>query len=147
MSEHKDITKHYTNGEITITWKPNQCIHSKLCWTGLAEVFNPRERPWIKMDAATTASIMAQVDKCPSGALSYFRNEEKIENKNPEVDVDTIVEVAANGPLLVYGNITIKNKNGEEVKKNKVTALCRCGASGNKPYCDGTHVKIGFKDE
>jgi len=147
MSEHKDITKHYTNGEITITWKPNQCIHSKLCWTGLAEVFNPRERPWIKMDAATTASIIAQVEKCPSGALSYFRNEEKIENKNPEVDVDTIVEVSANGPLLVYGNITIKNKNGEEIKKNKVTALCRCGASANKPYCDGTHVKIGFKDE
>lgn len=147
MSDHKDITKHYTNGEITITWKPNQCIHSKLCWTGLAEVFNPRERPWIKMDAATTASIMAQIDKCPSGALSYFRNEEKVENKNPEVDVDTIVEVSANGPLLVYGNITIKNKNGEEIKKNKVTALCRCGASANKPYCDGTHVKIGFKDE
>lgn len=147
MSENKDITKHYTNGEITITWKPNQCIHSKLCWTGLAEVFNPRERPWIKMDAATTASIMEQVDKCPSGALSYFRNEDKVENKAPQVDVDTIVEVAANGPLLVYGNITIKNKNGEEVKKNKVTALCRCGASGNKPYCDGTHVKIGFKDE
>jgi len=147
MSDHKDITKHYTNGEITITWKPNQCIHSKLCWTGLAEVFNPRERPWIKMDAATTASIIAQVEKCPSGALSYFRNEEKIENKNPEVDVDTIVEVSANGPLLVYGNITIKNKNGEEIKKNKVTALCRCGASANKPYCDGTHVKIGFKDE
>ncbi len=147
MSDHKDITKHYTNGEITITWKPNQCIHSKLCWTGLAEVFNPRERPWIKMDAATTASIMEQIDKCPSGALSYFRNEDKVENKAPQVDVDTIVEVAANGPLLVYGNITIKNKNGEEVKKNKVTALCRCGASGNKPYCDGTHVKIGFKDE
>lgn len=147
MSDHKDITKHYTNGEITITWKPNQCIHSKLCWTGLAEVFNPRERPWIKMDASTTASIIAQVEKCPSGALSYFRNEEKIENKNPEVDVDTIVEVSANGPLLVYGNITIKNKNGEEIKKNKVTALCRCGASANKPYCDGTHVKIGFKDE
>lgn len=147
MSEHKDITKHYTNGEITIVWKPNQCIHSKLCWTGLAEVFNPRERPWIKMDTATTASIIAQVDKCPSGALSYFRNEDKQENKNPEVEVDTIVEVSANGPLLVYGNITIKNKNGEEVKKNKVTALCRCGASGNKPYCDGTHVKIGFKDE
>lgn len=147
MSENKDITKHYTNGDITIAWKPNQCIHSKLCWTGLAEVFNPRERPWIKMDAATTASIIAQVEKCPSGALSYFRNEEKIENKNPEVDVDTIVEVSANGPLLVYGNITIKNKNGEEIKKNKVTALCRCGASANKPYCDGTHVKIGFKDE
>ncbi|OSZ82461.1 hypothetical protein CAP35_04105 [Chitinophagaceae bacterium IBVUCB1] len=143
----KDITKHYTNGEITIAWKPNQCIHSKLCWTGLVEVFNPRERPWIKMDAADTASIIAQVEKCPSGALSYFRNEDKQDNTNPIVDVDTVVEVSPNGPLLIYGNITVKNKDGEEVKKNKVTALCRCGASGNKPYCDGTHVKIGFKDE
>ncbi len=143
----KDITKHYTNGEITITWKPEACIHSKLCWTGLAEVFNPRERPWIKMEGADTASIIAQVEKCPSGALTYFRNEDKQENKNPQVDVDTVVEVSPNGPLLVYGNITVKNKNGEAVKKSKVTALCRCGASGNKPYCDGTHVKIGFKDE
>lgn len=147
MSENKDITKHYTNGEITIAWKPNQCIHSKICWTGLLEVFDPRKRPWITMEGTTSERIIEQVEKCPSGALSYFRNEDKVENKAPEVDVDTIVEVAANGPLLVYGNITIKNKNGEEVKKNKVTALCRCGASGNKPYCDGTHVKIGFKDE
>ncbi len=147
MSENKDITKHYTNGEITIAWKPNQCIHSKICWTGLLEVFDPRKRPWITMEGTTSERIIEQVEKCPSGALSYFRNEDKVENKAPEVDVDTIVEVSSNGPLLVYGNITIKNKNGEEVKKNKVTALCRCGASGNKPYCDGTHVKIAFKDE
>lgn len=69
----KDIL-HYTNGEITVVWKPKVCQHSTLCWKGLIEVFNPRERPWIKMDGATTDRIIEQVKKCPSGALSYFLN-------------------------------------------------------------------------
>ena len=50
-----------------------------------------------------------------------------------------------NGPLLVYGNITVKHPDGEEIQKNKVTAFCRCGQSSNKPYCDGTHTKINFE--
>ncbi|MGN6475799.1 MAG: (4Fe-4S)-binding protein [Flavipsychrobacter sp.] len=144
----EEITKHYTNGEITIAWKPNVCIHSKLCWTGLLEVFDPRKRPWIDMTKAETDLIISQVEKCPSGALSYFRNDEKQNTvSSPEIDVETIVEVTPNGPLMIYGNITIKHKNGEETKKNKVTALCRCGQSSNKPYCDGTHRKVDFKDE
>lgn len=73
----KDITKKYSNGEVTIVWKPAICIHSKICWdklNGLPQVFNPRERPWIKADAASTQQIIEQVNKCPSGALSYFMN-------------------------------------------------------------------------
>lgn len=140
-----EVTKEYSNGEVTVVWKPDQCIHSKLCWTSLASVFDPRKRPWVTIDGADSNTIMAQVDKCPSGALSYYFNEKPKEHK--DVDVDTIVEVMKNGPLLVYGNITVKDKEGNETKKNRVTALCRCGASANKPYCDGTHVKIGFKDE
>ncbi|WP_276499955.1 (4Fe-4S)-binding protein [Terrimonas pollutisoli] len=69
-------THQYTNNEITIIWKPNVCIHSTLCWKGLTEVFNPKERPWIKMNGASTEKIIEQVRKCPSGALSYFYNEE-----------------------------------------------------------------------
>ena len=69
-------TKKYSNGEMTVVWKPKVCIHSTLCWKGLIEVFNPRERPWIKMDGATTERIIEQVKKCPSGALSYFMNDE-----------------------------------------------------------------------
>lgn len=140
----KDITKKYSNGEVTIVWKPGSCIHSKICWNGLPEVFNPRERPWIKPEAATTQQLIDQVSKCPSGALSYFMNGE--ETENVQTTVESIVEVSANGPLLVYGNITVKDSQGNEVKKNKVTAFCRCGASGNKPYCDGSHRKIDFKD-
>lgn len=141
----KEITKQYANDDITVVWKPNQCIHSTLCWKGLLEVFDPRKRPWITIDGATAERIMEQVDKCPSGALSYYRN--TAGGKPENIDVDTVVEVTPNGPLLVYGNITVKDRDGNETQKHKVTALCRCGASANKPYCDGTHVKIGFKDE
>lgn len=70
-------THHYTNGEVTVIWKPKICIHSALCWKGLIEVFNPREKPWIKPEGATTEQIIEQVRKCPSGALSFFLNADK----------------------------------------------------------------------
>lgn len=142
----KDITKHYSNGEITVVWKPGLCMHSRICFSGLGSVFDPRKRPWIDMSGADTARIIAQVDQCPSGALSYFRNDEQNATP-PDVSVDTVIEVTKNGPLLVYGNIKIKGKDGQETTKHKVTAFCRCGASSNKPFCDGSHVRQGFKDE
>lgn len=76
----KEITKKYTNGEVTIVWKPDMCKHSRICWsktTGLPEVFNPAEKPWIKPEAATTEQLIEQIKKCPSGALSYFMNAEE----------------------------------------------------------------------
>ncbi|WP_461085197.1 (4Fe-4S)-binding protein [Spirosoma flavus] len=136
------ITKTYTNGEITVVWKPAVCIHSKICWTQLIEVFNPRNRPWVNMEGADTQRISEQVDRCPSKALSYFRNEESV--KPEDIQAESIVEPLPNGPLLVYGNLRVKDASGKETQKNKVTAFCRCGASSNKPYCDGSHTKIGF---
>ena len=144
-----DITKKYTNGEVTVVWKPAMCIHSTICWkeaTGITTVFNPRVRPWINPLGATTDDIIAQVDKCPSGALSYFMNNEE-GHEQEHVTGESIVETIPNGPLMVYGNLTIKGRDGSETKKDKVTAFCRCGASQNKPYCDGSHIKAGFKDE
>ena len=139
----KDITKKYTNEEITVVWKPSDCIHSTMCWKGLKEVFNPQEKPWVKIDGASTDAIINQINQCPSGALSYYKNE-VMQDENTKVESETIVEVAPNGPLLVFGNVSIKDASGNEVKKNKVTAFCRCGQSSNKPFCDGTHRKIDF---
>jgi uncharacterized Fe-S cluster protein YjdI len=140
----ENITKKYTNGDITIVWQPEVCIHSKLCWTELMAVFNPRNRPWINMDGADTERIKQQVDRCPSGALSYFLHDAT--QHAPSVAAESLVEVSKNGPLLVYGNIVVKDAHGNESRKNKVTAFCRCGASENKPFCDGTHLKIDFQD-
>ena len=74
----------YTNGEVTVVWKPKTCIHSTICWKGLIEVFDPREKPWVKMDGAGTERIVEQVKKCPSGALSYFMNDDGITRAEPE---------------------------------------------------------------
>lgn len=71
-----NIVKHYSNGQVTIVWKADICIHSGKCAGGLPSVFDPRERPWIRPEGATTQQIVAQIEKCPSGALTYFYNEE-----------------------------------------------------------------------
>ena len=69
--------KTYTNGEITVVWKPNVCIHSAICFKGLAPVFDPRRKPWIDMSAADTDKIIEQVQKCPSGAISFYKNDQQ----------------------------------------------------------------------
>ncbi|MDR0938955.1 MAG: (4Fe-4S)-binding protein [Mediterranea sp.] len=67
----------YTNGELTIVWRPDLCFHAGVCVRSLPHVYRPRERPWVKMDNATTAELMAQIDQCPSGALSYRLNKKE----------------------------------------------------------------------
>lgn len=69
-------TLHYSNGEITILWKPKICAHSGICVKGLGEVFDPKRKPWIDMSKAETDHIIEQVKKCPSGALSINMNTE-----------------------------------------------------------------------
>lgn len=66
----------YSNGEVTIVWKAELCQHSKKCWMGLREVFDPGKRPWINAEGADTQRIIDQVKQCPSGALSIFMNNE-----------------------------------------------------------------------
>ncbi len=143
-------TLKYTNNEVTVVWKPKTCIHSTLCWKGLIEVFNPKERPWVKMDGATTDRIIEQVRKCPSGALSYYLNADEIKESEPdkiiaEAATVTKVEVTPNGPYIIKSECLIVHSDGKEETKTGTVALCRCGSSNKKPYCDGSHRKIEFK--
>jgi len=109
----------------------------------LPTVFNPKEKPWIKPENESIETIISHIKQCPSGALSYILVDEKehfsIENQVINV---TVLE---NGPLLCNGKITILYPDGRIEEKQNNTALCRCGASANKPFCDGNHNKIGFK--
>ncbi len=134
--------KEYSNGEVTVVWEAEKCIHSAICVKNLPNVFQPKDRTWIKIDAAKTDDLVNTVKKCPSGALSFYMNDE--DDQSAE-SLETKVEVLENGPLLVYGTLKVTHKNGNEETKNKTTAFCRCGASQNKPYCDGAHVKNEFK--
>lgn len=147
-------TIRYTGKDVTILWKPHLCIHSKRCWQGLPGVFKPGERPWIVADGADAQRVIDQVGQCPSGALSIATEEtaSTAATASPEDGYATIgnernttVEVSPNGPLLVKGTVEVKLPDGRIELKEKQCALCRCGSSGNKPYCDGTHRKIGFQ--
>ncbi|HWA05820.1 MAG TPA: (4Fe-4S)-binding protein [Ignavibacteria bacterium] len=139
------ITKKYSNGEVTIVWKPARCIHSQKCFNGLPTVFDPAKRPWIDANGSDTEHIISQVSKCPSAALSFYLNSEGERIPEDKVEIDTVVEAKPNGPLFVYGNIWIKKADGSTEKRTDVTAFCRCGNSRNKPFCDGSHLKAEFK--
>jgi len=138
------MEKNYSNGEITVNWQPEKCIHSTKCWKSLPRVFNPRAKPWVNMEGGTTEAIRTTVLNCPSGALSLAVPETTSEvTKTPT----STVEVCAlpDGPLQITGVVSVKNEAGETVLKTDKTFLCRCGGSANKPYCDGTHRKIEFR--
>lgn len=145
----KEIVKEYSNGEITIVWKPGFCIHAMFCWKELIEVFDPKRRPWVDPYGASTERIIQQIERCPSKALSYYKNNsnDKTSRENSKQSENQfLVEVVKDGPLLVHGSFWLKDKDGKKIQKENITAFCRCGASKNKPYCDGTHEKISFKD-
>ena len=142
--EFKEISKEYTNGDLTIVWKPKLCIHAAECVKALPQVYNPNEKPWIKAENASPEELMAQIKTCPSGALTYRLKGEDQGEQNTGNGIAK-VEVMKNGPLLVHGPLNMNSDKGEQQLNNKVSAFCRCGASANKPFCDGSHSKIGFE--
>lgn len=139
----KPTKKSYESENLVVEWQPSLCIHSEKCWRSLPEVFRKDAKPWIEVQGASDQRIMEQLKACPSGALSgYWKNQQQ---DNKSATASTKVEVSKNGPLMVKGKIEINHADGNSETKEKVTAFCRCGASSNKPFCDGSHSKISFE--
>ena len=132
--------KEYTNGEITVFWDPKKCIHSAECLRSQPGVFDVHKRPWINMDAAASEEIMAAIDRCPSGALSYRRNEELGRPIDQSGRPPAEIKVVKEGPLLVRGRCALIGEEGEAISEEGPFALCRCGRSDRKPFCDGSHA-------
>ncbi len=137
---NKTIT--YTKDDVTVVWNPAKCIHSGACVKGMPEVFRPKEKPWVVLESADMELVKKQVALCPSGALSIRTHS----SKEASADNVAIIQVASKGPLLVSAPVVVIEADGTETRHQKNIALCRCGASQNKPYCDGTHRKIQFND-
>ena len=139
--------KEYSNDEISIVWKKEKCIHSANCVRSLPGVFKPHERPWISIKNADTPHLKETIEKCPSGALTWknVATEDFVKNVDEAVADSTKLSVFADGPILIKGNFEITDSSGNVLEKKDSVALCRCGASENKPFCDGAHKKIGFK--
>jgi uncharacterized Fe-S cluster protein YjdI len=155
----------YTNGEITVYWKPSKCIHATTCFRELLEVFNPRKRPWVNMQGAPTEKIIEVVDKCPTLAIYWKYNkdltaaelsgetnlgeevtpEDVLTHQKEETVTGASISIMKNGPLLVEGDFKVIGPEGNELKTMIMTSFCRCGHSRAQPYCDGTHRKVGFE--
>jgi uncharacterized Fe-S cluster protein YjdI len=139
-----DIKKEYGNDEIVVTWEPSYCIHAASCLQGLPEVFDAMRRPWIEVDRASADEIADVVMTCPTGALHFRRLDDGAQEPVPE---GTTVQLQPNGPMYLRGRIRIEDASGRVIREDTRVALCRCGGSGNKPFCDGTHRLIGFRSE
>ena len=135
--------KAYRSEKITVSFDLQRCIHARECVRGLLEVFDTEKRPWIQPDRAEPDAITTVVLRCPSGALQLER-EDGVQETPPE---ENVVAIAENGPLYARGDIEIKSPEGDTLFREIRVALCRCGASQNKPFCDNTHKEIGFRHE
>jgi uncharacterized Fe-S cluster protein YjdI len=134
-------TRTYTGETIEVHWERSLCIHMQDCVHGLPQVFRAEERPWIVVDGADADAIAATIEKCPTGALHYRRLDGGPQEQPP---AETTIDPRPNGPLFLRGRLQIVDDDGEVVREDTRVALCRCGGSANKPFCDGTHRRNGF---
>ncbi len=131
-----------SQGRIVVYWEPKLCNHTGSCFRGLPEVFQPQNRPWVLVDAALADKIAEVIMTCPTGALHFERFDGG--PQEPQSD-ETTIDARPNGPLHVRGRVRIVGSRGRLIREDTRVALCRCGASANKPFCDGSHRRIGFR--
>jgi uncharacterized Fe-S cluster protein YjdI len=142
MSSNRDrLTREYATDEIVVEWEPQFCFHSQNCVRALPQVFDDSRRPWIKIDAATADEVEDAVARCPSGALRTRQLGAVPAKRQQSLELSA----SADGPLLVTGGVRILDAEGNLLYEGERAALCRCGGSANKPFCDGTHKENGFR--
>lgn len=131
----------YVGKNITIHFNGGACAHAAHCVNDLPSVFRMGADPWIEPDAASAEEIIAQIEKCPSGALSCSINDEMQATQQGASEVTVLKD----GPYAVTGGIGLMGQEWCDGISEERYVLCRCGASKNKPFCDGSHATVGFK--
>ncbi|MXY15597.1 MAG: hypothetical protein F4057_00095 [Acidobacteria bacterium] len=137
----KKTPRIYEADELVVEYDVTRCIHVEACVRGLPTVFDPSRRPWIAPGRATAEAVAQVVRRCPTGALHYRRPGGAPESPPQRTEV----RPEPDGPLYVHGRLRIRLPAGETQVETRV-ALCRCGESANKPYCDGAHEAASFAD-
>lgn len=128
---------------ITVTWIRRRCIHVAECVRGLPGVFKPGSVPWIEPAEAAADRVAEVVRLCPTGALHYERHDGGAAEPVPGVNV---VVPDPDGPFYLSGDIEVVAEDGALIARDTRVALCRCGATKNRPFCDGSHWDAGFDD-
>jgi CDGSH-type Zn-finger protein len=137
-----DTRSSYAGKRITILDNRALCAHAGYCTDGLKAVFRYREEPWIDPDGAAAQEVIATIRRCPSGALSYAIDGVEA----PAAQRAPMVSVTRDGPYAVTGALELAGAQFGDGASGEHYTLCRCGASRNKPFCDGSHWDAGFRD-
>ena len=136
-------TRDYVGKNVTIRYDARRCIHAEECVHGAPAVFDPQAKPWIQPDNASVDHLVNVVARCPSGALTLHAPDGTSLEALPESNT---AAVQARGPIYVRARVTVPGGEHATLVEYTRVALCRCGASANKPYCDGSHARTGFAD-
>lgn len=131
----------YTGMEVSVNYNPLLCSHAAECGRLAKHVFNPSQKPWVQPDKGTVADVEAVVAACPSGALSIAKGED-VEHMYAS---RAQIEVERNGPYWIK-DVPPPIPQLAEGGSDKKYVLCRCGLSGNKPFCDGSHRDAKWRD-
>jgi CDGSH-type Zn-finger protein/uncharacterized Fe-S cluster protein YjdI len=123
--------------KLTLMFEAKRCIHARFCVTGAPDVFLANvQGPWIHPDAMEVERLVEIAHACPSGAIQYKRRDGRADEPAPPVNLASTREA---GPYAFRGDLRLGGKPA-----GFRATLCRCGASKNKPFCDGSHHDIGF---
>lgn len=136
--------KVYKGPGVAVQFNATRCIHAAECVKGLPAVFEPQARPWIRPDKATADEVAAVVARCPTGALQARYDDGRAAEATP---AGNELRIVPDGPHHLRGDIEIRDGSGKTLARETRMALCRCGASAHKPYCDNSHAGSGFKDD
>ncbi len=133
----------YTGERANVSWHGRLCTHTGECGRAKGELFVGGRKPWCQPDLVSDDEVREVVLRCPSGALSVTYADG---SREEQADDENTVHVAYNGPLFVRGDLEIDVASEEMPGLKFRAALCRCGKSKNKPFCDNSHIDDGFVD-
>jgi CDGSH-type Zn-finger protein/uncharacterized Fe-S cluster protein YjdI len=135
--------RHYADERIDVSYDATRCIHAAVCVRRLPAVFDTARRPWILTSGADADAIATVVARCPTGALHATR----LDGGPAEViPAENVIVPTPNGPLYVRGQLHLRSPEVDVTIDDVRLALCRCGQSRNKPFCDNSHRDAGFSD-
>ncbi len=135
-------TYDYEGRDIVVRFEPKRCIHAEECIHGLPDVFDRHGRPWIEPEKGSADEISEVVLRCPTGALRFERRDG---GSAEQALSNNVGRMMTDGPVYLEGDLELQLPDGSVLKETRV-ALCRCGASQNKPFCDNSHIEAGFED-
>ncbi len=141
MSDEKTFT--YEGKDADVSWDGRLCIHIQECGRAKGELFVGGRKPWCQPDQVDVEEVVAVVERCPTGAITFSVKDGSVEETADEKNTAVVTN---NGPLHVRGDLDIQDAPDDMPGTKYRASLCRCGHSNNKPFCDNSHDDAGFVD-